>query len=328
MARTLSLTVPSGHLTLGNLLGAISQWVEDQRSSDSLYGVADLHALTTEHDPATVQALTLEQLALLVAAGLDPDRCTIFVQSQVGAHAELHWLLEATAYDGELRRMVQYKEKAAKQQSVRSALLAYPVLMAADILLYGVENVPVGEDQRQHLELARDLAIRFNKAYGETFVVPRAVTPPVAARVMDLQEPAMKMSKSAAPAAPGVLRLLDSPDVIRRKIARAVTDSAGGGVSFDPVSKPGVANLLTVLAACTGTTPEVAAAGLDTYSELKEAVTAAVIAVLDPLQRRYADICADPGAVLAIARDGAAKAHDLAAPTLARAKRAIGLLPL
>jgi tryptophanyl-tRNA synthetase len=173
MARSLSLTVPSGHLTLGNLLGAIRQWVADQRGRDSLYGVADLHALTTEHDPASVRAITREQLALLVAAGLDPERCTIFVQSQVPGHAQLHWLLEATAYDGELRRMIQYKEKSAQQQSVRSALLAYPVLMAADILLYEVADVPVGEDQRQHLELARDLAIRFNQRYGETFVVPR-----------------------------------------------------------------------------------------------------------------------------------------------------------
>ena len=325
MARTLSLTVPSGHLTLGNLLGAIRHWAEDQRGSDSLYGVADLHALTTEHDPGTVRTITLEQVALLVAAGLEPRRCTIFVQSQVPAHTELHWLLEATAYDGELRRMVQYKEKAAGQQSVRSALLAYPVLMAADILLYDVATVPVGDDQRQHLELARDLAARFNKAYGETFVVPQAVTAPVAARVMDLQEPAMKMSKSAAPAAPGVLRLLDPPDLIRRKVARAVTDS-GRGVVFDPVAKPGVANLLTILAACTGTTPAVAAAQLDTYSELKEAVTAAVTAVLDPLQQRYADIRADPAALAAIARDGAARAQELAAPTLARAKAAIGLL--
>jgi tryptophanyl-tRNA synthetase len=327
MARALSLVVPSGHLTLGNLLGAIRLWVDDQRGADSLYGVADLHALTTEHDPATVQALTLEQLALLVAAGLNHDRCTLFVQSLVPAHTELHWLLEATAYDGELRRMVQYKEKAAKQPSVRSALLAYPVLMAADILLYDVQDVPVGDDQRQHLELARDLAIRFNKAYGETFVVPRAVTPPVAARVMDLQDPAVKMSKSAALAAPGVLRLLDAPDVIRRKIARAVTDS-GSDVAFDPAAKPGVASLLTILAACTGTTPEAAAAQLGTYRELKEAVSTAVIAVLEPLQQRYADVRADPGTVLAIARDGAAKAQELAAPTLARAKRAIGLLTL
>jgi tryptophanyl-tRNA synthetase len=203
MTRTLSLAVPSGHLTLGNLLGAIGRWVDDQRGSDSLYGIADLHALTTGHDPAAVRTITLEQLALLVAAGLDPRRCTIFVQSHIPAHTELHWLLEAVAYDGELRRMVQYKEKAAKQKSVRSALLVYPVLMAADILLYGVEAVPVGDDQRQHLELARDIAIRFNSAYGDTFTVPRAVTPPVAARVMDLQDPAVKMDKSAAPAAPG-----------------------------------------------------------------------------------------------------------------------------
>src|SRR5215475_12080694 len=266
MARTLSLTVPSGHLTLGNLLGAIRQWAADQRGADSLYGVADLHALTTEHDPAAVRAVTLEQLGLLLAAGLDPGRCTIFVQSQVPAHAELHWLLEATASDGQLRRMVQYKEKAAKQASVRAALLTYPCLMAADVLLYDVATVPVGDDQRQHLELARDLAIRFNKAYGETFVVPRAVTPPVAARVMDLQETATKMSKSAPDAAPGVLRLLDPPDMIRRKVARAVTDS-GRDVVYDPAARPGVANLLTILAACTGVTPEAAAASAGTYRE-------------------------------------------------------------
>jgi tryptophanyl-tRNA synthetase len=325
MARSLSLTVPSGHLTLGNLLGAIRQWVADQGGLDSLYGVADLHALTTEHDPGSVRAITREQLALLVAAGLDPERCVIFVQSQVPGHAELHWLLEATAYDGELRRMIQYKEKSAGQQSVRSALLAYPVLMAADILLYGVETVPVGEDQRQHLELARDLAVRFNQRYGETFVVPRAVTPPVAARVMDLQDPAAKMSKSAAPEAPGTVRLLDPPGVVRRKVARAITDS-DRHVMFDLIKKPGVANLLTILAACTGTTPEDAAAGLDTYRDLKEAVAEAVVEVLTPLQRRYAEFSADPGAVEAMARDGAARARELAAPTLARAKQAMGLL--
>jgi tryptophanyl-tRNA synthetase len=176
MTRTLSLVVPSGRLTLGNLLGAIAHWVVDQRGPDTLYGIADLHALTSEHGPLAVRADTVEQFALLIAAGLDPDRCTIFVQSQVPAHAQLHWLLEATAYDGELRSMIQYKEKAAGQRSVRSALLVYPVLMAADILLYDVESVPVGDDQRQHLELARTLAMRFNRLYGDTFVVPRAVT--------------------------------------------------------------------------------------------------------------------------------------------------------
>ena len=325
MARTLSLTVPSGHLTLGNLLGAIRQWAGDQRGADSLYGVADLHALTTEHDPAAVRAITLEQLGLLLAAGLDPGRCTIFVQSQVPAHTEMHWLLEATAYDGELRRMVQYKEKAAKQASVRAALLTYPCLMAADILLYDVATVPVGDDQRKHLELARDLAIRFNKAYGETFVVPRAVTPPVGARLMDLQDPTKKMSKSAAPDAPGTIRLLDPPEVVRRKVSRAVTDS-GRDVLFDPDEKPGVANLLTILAACSGTTPEVAAAKVDSYRDLKEGVADAVITVLAPLQDRYAAVVADPGAIEAMARDGAARAQELAAPILARAQQAMGLL--
>src|SRR5487761_1158668 len=205
MARTLSLVVPSGSLTLGNLLGAIRPWVADQRGAGTMYGIADLHAITTPREPAAVRAQTLEQAALLLAAGLDPARCIVFVQSSVPAHTELLWLLEATAHDGELRRMIQYKQKSAGQQSVRAALLTYPVLQAADVLLYGVDTVPVGDDQRQHLELARDLAIRFNKAYGETFAVPRAVTPQVAARVMDLQEP-------AAPSAPGVLRLLDPPD--------------------------------------------------------------------------------------------------------------------
>ena len=324
MTRTLSLVVPSGHLTLANLLGAISHWVPDQRGTDTLYGVADLHALTIKHQPEVVRAVTLEQFALLIAAGLDPARCTLFVQSHVPAHAELHWLLEATAYDGELRRMVQYKQKAATQQSVRSALLAYPALMAADILLYGVADVPVGDDQRQHVELARDLAIRFNNAYGDTFVVPRAVTPPVAARVMDLQDPTAKMSKSAPPDAPGVIRLLDPPDVIRRKIARAVTDS-GSEIVFDPARKPGVSNLLTILAACTGTAPGSLPGGLGSYRDLKQACTEAVIALLGPLQRRYASITADPAALSALVRRGGRTAQELAAPTLARAKAAIGL---
>jgi tryptophanyl-tRNA synthetase len=325
MARTLSLTVPSGHLTLGNYLGAIRHWVGDQRGSDSLYGVADLHALTADHDPAAVRAITREQVALLLAAGLDASRCTIFVQSHVPAHAELHWLLEATAYDGELRRMIQYKEKAAKQQSVRAALLAYPALMAADILLYHVETVPVGEDQRQHLELARTLATRFNASYADTFTVPRAVTPTVAAKVMDLQNPAVKMSKSAPLPAPGVIRLLDPPDVVRRKVFRAVTDS-GSEVVFDPAGKPGVANLLTILAACTESAPAAAAARLDTYRELKEACAEAVIALLRPLQASYAAASADRATLMAVVAEGAKAAQELAAPTLARAKSAIGLL--
>jgi tryptophanyl-tRNA synthetase len=326
MARTLSLVVPTGHLTLGNLLGAIQHWVADQRGGETLYGVADLHALTLPHDPATVRATTVEVATLLFAAGLDPARCTIFVQSHVPAHAELLWLLEATAHDGELRRMIQYKEKSARHESVRAALLTYPVLMAADVLLYDVANVPVGDDQRQHLELASDLALRFNQAYGHTFTVPRAVTPAVGARLMDLQDPSVKMSKSAPPQAPGVIRLLDPPGVVRRKIARAVTDS---GQRLEPGTEPGpgVANLVTMLAACTGQTQAEAAAGIVTYRDLKQACADAVIALLTPLQDRYATLAADPQTVTAALRAGAERARSLAAGTLARAQAAIGLLP-
>ncbi len=325
MTRTLSLAVPSGHLTLGNLLGAIGRWVDDQRGAETLYGVADLHALTTEHDPAGVRAGTLEQVALLIAAGLDPARSTVFVQSHVPAHAELHWLLEATAHDGELRRMIQFKEKAAKRESVRSALLAYPVLMAADILLYDVAAVPVGEDQRQHLELARTLALRFNAAYGYTFTVPQALLPAVGARIMDLQDPALKMSKSAPLGSAGVLRLLDRPEVVRRKISRARTDG-GNDVVYDPEGRPGVANLLTITAACTGRNPDEVAASIDSYGELKEACVEAVLAVLGPLQQAYAEVVEDRVTLSKTLVDGAAVARELAAPTLARAKRAIGLL--
>jgi len=327
MARTLSLVVPSGSLTLGNLLGAISHWVADQRGADTLYGVADLHALTTPRDPAVIREQTLEQAALLLAAGLDPARCTVFVQSSVPAHAELLWLLEATAHDGELRRMIQYKQKSAGQQSVRAALLTYPVLQAADVLLYDVDTVPVGDDQRQHVELARDLALRFNGTYGQTFVVPRAVTPAVAARVMNLQDPTAKMDKSAPPQAPGVIRLLDPPDAVRRKIARAVTDS-GHRLEPGTAAGPGVANLLTILAACTGTTPDQAAAGAGTYRELKESCAEAVIALLTPLQDRYAALAADPQTVPRVLREGAERARSLAAGALSRAQAAIGLLPL
>jgi tryptophanyl-tRNA synthetase len=253
MSASLSLVVPSGHLTLGNLLGAVLRWTTDQHQVGGLYGVADLHALTLEHDPAQVRALTLEQVGVLLAAGLEPQRCTIFVQSQVSAHTELLWLLESTVHVGELQRMVQFKQKAAGRGAVRASLLTYPALMAADILLYGAEEVPVGDDQRQHLELARAIAQRFNTSYGETFVVPRAATPAVAARVMDLQRPREKMSKSAREDR-GVIRVLDPPEVVRRKIARAVTD-ADALVRHDPERKPGVSNLLEILSACTPAHP-------------------------------------------------------------------------
>jgi tryptophanyl-tRNA synthetase len=326
MSRTLSFVVPSGSLTLGNMLGAIQQWVTDQRGEDSLFGVADLHALTLPHDPADVRARTREQAAVLLAAGLDPARCVLFVQSHVPAHTQLHWLLEATAYDGELRRMIQYKQKAAAEATIRSALLAYPVLMAADILLYQVETVPVGHDQTQHLELARDLAERFNQAYGQTFTVPRAVLPAAGARVMDLQDPAVKMSKSARLDAPGVIRVLDPPDVVRRKIARAVTDS-GRAVVYDVVAKPGVSNLLEITAACLDSKPEAVAERCASYRDLKTECADAVLSVLEPLQARYAELAQNTGHLDQILACGAEHANRLAAPTRKRAQAAIGLLP-
>jgi tryptophanyl-tRNA synthetase len=325
MSASLSLVVPSGHLTLGNLLGAVLPWTTDQRQAGGLYGVADLHALTLEHEPAQVRALTLEQVGVLLAAGLDPQRCTIFVQSQVPAHTELLWLLESTVHVGELQRMVQFKQKAAGRGAVRASLLTYPVLMAADILLYGAEEVPVGDDQRQHLELARAIAQRFNTSYGETFVVPRAATPAVAARVMDLQRPREKMSKSAREDR-GVIRVLDPPEVVRRKIARAVTDT-DTRVRHDPERKPGVSNLLEILSACIGPSPQVLAGQFTSYRRLKDAVADAVVELLTPLQHRYAEIAADPGSLARLLHHGATAASTLAAPTLARAKEAIGLLP-
>ncbi|MCM2420868.1 tryptophan--tRNA ligase [Streptomyces sp. RKAG293] len=329
MTRIFSGVTPSGHLTLGNYLGAIQRWVSvDQHQSphqeDALFSIVDLHALTVEHEPARLRRLTRQTATLLLAAGLDPKVCTVFVQSHVDEHTRLSYVLECIATDGELRRMIQYKEKSAKQQSVRVSLLTYPVLMAADILAYRTDEVPVGDDQAQHVELSRDLAVRFNQRYGHTFTVPRAVVPPVAARVMDLQEPASKMSKSAS-ATTGTISLLDEPAVIRKKVMRAVTDSASD-VEYDRVERPGLANLLEILAACTGGEPAALAAGYDSYGAVKKDVAEAVVELLRPLRERHAVLCADPGFLDAVLRDGAERARALARPTVDAAYRAIGLL--
>lgn len=326
MTRTvLSGIKPTGSPTLGNLLGAIQHWVAGQDDTDGLFCVVDLHALTVPHQPGAVRSRTLEIATLLLAAGIDPTRSTVFVQSHVPAHAELHWLMESTAHDGEMRRMVQYKEKSARGGPVRLSLLAYPALMTADILLYGIDEVPVGDDQRQHVELARDLAQRFNSAYGDTFVVPRAVTPPSAARIMDLADPTAKMGKSDVDGR-GTIRLLDPPDVVRRTVARAVTDS-DGDVRYEPATKPGVANLLEILAGCTERSPEQVAAGYCGYGALKSDVADAVVALLRPLQARYAELAAEPEHVAQVLCAGAAVASARAADRLAAAKTAIGLLP-
>jgi tryptophanyl-tRNA synthetase len=324
MARVLSGLQPTGPVTLGNYLGALRYWVEDQHRADSFFAVVDLHALTVEHDPARLRALTLEQARCLVAVGLDPDVCTLFVQGHVHEHAELSWLLECTAGVGELRRMTQFKEKSAGQEFVSAGLLTYPVLMAADILIYDADRVPVGDDQRQHLELCRDLALRFNGRYGDVFVVPEASVPTVGARVKDLQQPTRKMSASSASAA-GTVLLLDTPADIERKIKRAVTDTESE-VRYDPQAKPGVSNLLTILGAATSRTPEDVATGYTQYGPLKTDTAAAVIELLRPVQERYRELAGDPAGTAALLEKGAAKARVVASATLARAKEAVGLL--
>ncbi|MFE2432099.1 tryptophan--tRNA ligase [Streptomyces sp. NPDC059373] len=330
MTRIFSGIKPTGHLTLGNYLGAVRRWVEtDQHHAEAVFCVVDLHALTVDHDPARVRRLSRQAASLLLAAGLDPAVCTVFVQSHVDEHTRLAYVLECTATDGEMRRMIQYKEKEAQERargrSVRLSLLTYPALMAADILAYGTDEVPVGDDQVQHVELTRDLAVRFNQRYGHTFTVPRAVRPEVGARVMNLQEPGSKMGKSDD-AGPGIVYLLDEPDVIRKKVMRAVTDS-GREVGYDREAGPGVANLLDILAGCTGGEPSVLAEGYDSYGALKKDTAEAVVEALRPLRQRHAELCSDPGYVDGVLRAGAERARGLARPRVDAAYRAIGLLP-
>jgi tryptophanyl-tRNA synthetase len=318
MNRKLSLLKPTGHLTLGNLLGALRPMAAGQHDGDCFYGVADLHALTVAHDPARLRTLVREMATVLLAVGL--DRSTLFVQSRVPTHAQLAYLLECTAYTGELSRMIQFKEKGRGQPSTRVSLYTYPALMAADVLLYRPREVPVGDDQRQHIELTRDLAIRFNNAYGPVFTVPEITIPPAGARVMDLADPTSKMGKSGSDTS-GVVRLLDPPDTIRRKVARAVTDSETGpdAVRSSP-EKPGVTNLLDILVACGGS-----ADGITTYGALKRAVTDAVVAELEPIQKRYAALAADPAYVTGVFDAGAARCREVTTPVLAAAEAAIGL---
>jgi tryptophanyl-tRNA synthetase len=282
-----------------------------------------------DHDPGRVRRLSRQAATLLLAAGLDPKLCTVFVQSHVDEHARLSYLLECVATDGEMRRMIQYKEKAAAERarggSVRLSLLTYPVLMAADILAYGTDEVPVGDDQAQHVELTRDLAVRFNQRYGQTFVVPRTTHPEVAARVMNLQDPTSKMGKSDD-AGPGIVYLLDEPEAVRKKIMRAVTDS-GSDVVHDREARPGVSNLLEILAACTDGNPDELAGAYQTYGALKKDTADAVVELLDPVRRRHRELCADSAYVEKVLREGAEKARGMARPRVDAAYRAIGLLP-
>jgi tryptophanyl-tRNA synthetase len=296
-----------------------------QDGHDALYCVVDLHALTSEIDPSEVRANTLDAALNLLAVGLDPERCTLFVQSHVPEHTRLTWLLECTATMGELRRMTQFKDKGKGQEAVRVGLFTYPVLMAADILLYDAAAVPVGDDQRQHLELAREVAVRFNNRYGQTFTVPEAAIPGAGARVMDLQHPERKMSKSVESAL-GTIGLLDSDEDITRKVRKAVTDT-DGEMRYDRKAKPGLANLLDLLAAATGRAPEAVAAGYERYGDLKNDVAAALCALIGPVRVRRAELEDDLPYVHGVLAHGAARAHDIAAVTYGRAADAIGLLP-
>jgi tryptophanyl-tRNA synthetase len=324
MPRVLSGIQPSGHVHLGNLLGAIRNWVRDQ-NEESYHLIVDLHALTLPKDPAELRSTTLDLAMTLMAAGLDPDVCTLFVQSHVPAHSNLCWLLECTVSFGELRRMTQFKDKSDRADFISAGLFTYPALQAADILLYDAEKVPVGDDQRQHVEITRDIAIRFNSRYGDTFVIPEAAIPPAGARVMDLQNPTRKMSKSES-SPQGTIDILEPLKSIERKVMRAVTDS-DTDVRFDVAEKPGIANLLSILAACTGGEAAALASSYSQYGPLKKDTAAAVVETVRPIQARYAELASDPAETARLLDKGATKAEAIASATLTRAYDAIGLLP-
>ena len=326
MTRAFSGIQPTGEVHLGNYLGAIRRWVTDQHEIDSVFCVVDLHALTVPQDPAELSACTTALAQLLVACGLEPEVCTLFVQSHVSEHTALAWLMECTASFGELSRMVQFKDKSDRADFVSAALFTYPALQAADILLYDTDVVPVGDDQRQHIELARDVAVRFNNRCGQdVLVVPEHVIPPVGARIMDLQQPENKMSKSLD-SPQGTLYVLDDPKTIEKKIKRAVTDT-DNEVRFDPAGKPGVSNLLSILGAVTDRDPAALADDYEMYGPLKADTAEALVEMLRPVQERFTELSTDPAATAEILRTGADKAKAIASTTLRRAQDAIGLLP-
>ncbi|MDP3294388.1 MAG: tryptophan--tRNA ligase [Nevskia sp.] len=323
---------PSGRLTLGNYLGAIKNWLPLSASYDCHYMLVDLHAITVRQDPAVLRERCYEFLALYIACGLDPKDNVLFVQSHVPAHSQLGWILNCYTQFGELGRMTQFKDKSAKHaDNINAGLFGYPVLMAADILLYDAAQVPVGDDQKQHLELTRDIANRFNNIYGnakkQIFTVPEPMIPPVGARIMGLQDPTGKMSKSDD-AETNALYLLDSPDVIVRKIKRAVTDM-DGVVRFDIAAKPGVSNLLSILAATTGKTVAALEAEFEgkQYGAFKGAVADAVVECLQPVQAKYAELREDRDGLRAVLKDGAERASVRANATLKRVHDVLGLIP-
>ena len=327
MTRVLSCIQPTGEVHLGNYLGALRNWVNGQHDDDAFHGIVDLHALTVTEVPRVIGDTTVRLAAVLFAIGLDPDVATVFVQSHVVQHSQLCWVMECTASYGELSRMTQFKDKSAKREGdfISAGLFTYPALQAADILLYDTNVVPVGEDQRQHIEITRDIALRFNHRFGDTFVIPQAVTPKVGARVMDLQDPTSKMSKSADSDA-GCIMMMDDPAEIARKFKRAVTDS-DDEVRFDRATKPGVSNLLEIVAVATDSTPQEVATKYTQYGPLKTDAGDAIVELLRPIQVRYTELMTDRGELASLLRKGSDKAGQVAAATLERAYTAIGFIP-
>ncbi|RUO20294.1 tryptophan--tRNA ligase [Aliidiomarina haloalkalitolerans] len=320
---------PSGQLTIGNYMGALRQWVNMQDSHDCHFMLVDLHAITVRQDPVALRNATLDGLALYMACGLDPERSTLFLQSHVPEHSQLAWVLNCYTQMGELNRMTQYKDKSQKQESnMNAGLFTYPVLMAADILLYNANEVPVGNDQKQHLELARDVATRFNNIYGDIFVVPEPFIPQHGARIMSLQDPTKKMSKSDDNAN-NFIGLLEEPKKIAKKIKRAVTDSdEQARIYFNPEEKPGVSNLLTLLAGATGRSIDDLVPEYEgkMYGHLKGDVADAVVAFLEPMQARFQEIRADEAMMDAVLAKGAMKAREVAADTVRRVYDAVGFV--
>jgi tryptophanyl-tRNA synthetase len=316
----------SGEKTLGNYSGAYRQFLETQEQSDAFFCIVDLHSITTPFEPESLREATLDGAAMLYAVGLDPERSTIFAQSHVTAHAEAAWLLGAVTSFGELRRMTQFKDRAAEQDFVSAGLFNYPVLMAGDILLYQADLVPVGDDQRQHVELTRDIAERFNQRFGETFVVPEVSIPEQGARIKNLQEPERLMSTTRG-APQGVVRVLDPPDVVRKKFKTAVTDS-GTDVRYAPDDKPGISNLLEIMSVATGEGIPDLEARYDGggYGRFKDEVAEAVVELFEPVRRLYDELRADEPQLKTLLARGAEKARETSAPTLERMYQRMGFV--
>lgn len=327
MERIFSGIKPSGNLTLGNYLGAIRNFVAFQERADCLFCVVDLHALTVPQEPKDIRKRTLDIARLFVASGIDPERATIFVQSHVPAHAELSWLLECNTQFGELRRMTQFKDKSQGDVAVSAALFTYPVLMAADILIYQTDKVPVGDDQKQHLELARDIAQRVNGRFGKVFKVPEPYIPPKTGggRIMSLNDPTVKMGKSEDPK--GTIALLDPPNVIAKKIRSAVTDS-GRDVRYDEVEKPAISNLMVIYSLCAGESFEVIEDRYQSkgYGDFKSDLADRVVATLEPIQQRFKEL-SEPGVIENVLEAGRERAESLAQRSLDKFRKKLGLVP-